>query len=71
MIHFLWLPCSDSGPLSYKPGTHQIASVAGQATVFDSAGRVTKGRFGSLIFDAADHLTGVTLPNGNLDQPYV
>jgi RHS repeat-associated protein len=52
---------SDCGALTYRPGTHQLASVAGTAVTFDAAGRLTKGRFGSAAFDGADHLTGVTL----------
>jgi len=56
--------CSDSGALTYKTGTHQLASVGGQATVFDAAGRLTMGRYGTLDFDAADHLAGATMPNG-------
>jgi RHS repeat-associated protein len=55
---------SDSGALTYKPGTHQLASVAGVATVFDGAGRLTTGRYGTLTFDAADHLAQVTLTGG-------
>ena len=56
---------SDAGALTYKAGTHQLASVGGQATVFDAAGRLTTGRYGTLLFDAADHLASVTLPGGN------
>jgi RHS repeat-associated protein len=61
---FLITTCSDSGALTYKPGTHQLASVSGAATVFDAAGRLTTGRSGTLVFDAADHLASVKLPSG-------
>jgi RHS repeat-associated protein len=54
---------SDCGALGYRPGTHQLASVAGAEVGFDAAGRMVQGRFGSAVFDAADHLTGVTLPD--------
>jgi RHS repeat-associated protein len=55
---------SDSGgALTYKAGTHQLASVAGKPVVFDAAGRMTTGRWGTGVFDGADHLTTVTLPD--------
>jgi RHS repeat-associated protein len=55
---------SDSGALTYRPGTRQLASADGIATTFDPAGRRTAGRFGTAAFDAADRLTGVVLPDG-------
>ncbi|AIP63175.1 hypothetical protein DR62_1707 [Burkholderia thailandensis] len=54
---------TDAGSLTYEPGTHRLASVGGAATAFDAAGRMTTGRFGAATFDAADHLSGVTLPD--------
>jgi len=62
---------SDSGALTYKAGTHQLASAGGQSIVFDAAGRVTSGRFGTAIFDGADRLTGLTSPAaGTLAHTY-
>ncbi len=55
---------SDAGALTYKPGTHQLASIGGAAVVFDAAGRMTTGRYGTGEFDGADHLTSATLSNG-------
>jgi RHS repeat-associated protein len=55
---------ADAGALTYKPGTHQLASVGGQPVTFDPAGRITAARYGTLVFDGADHLTNVTLPGG-------
>jgi RHS repeat-associated protein len=55
---------SDAGPLSYTPGTHQLASVAGTAVTFDAAGRMSAGRAGTMEFDASDHLTRLTMPDG-------
>jgi RHS repeat-associated protein len=57
---------SDSGALTYKAGTHQLAAVGGKALVFDAAGRMTTGRYGTGVFDAADHLTGGTLPDSTV-----
>jgi RHS repeat-associated protein len=56
---------SDSGALAYTAGTHQLASVGGEATTYDAAGRIVAARYGTLAFDAADRLTGVTLPSGD------
>jgi RHS repeat-associated protein len=61
---FNLITSSDAGPLSYTPGTHQLASVAGTAVTFDAAGRMSAGRAGTMEFDAADHLTRVTMPGG-------
>ncbi|AIO85462.1 FG-GAP/YD repeat-containing protein [Burkholderia pseudomallei] len=54
---------TDAGVLTYEPGTHRLASVGGAAVAFDAAGRMTSGRFGAATFDAADHLSAVTLPD--------
>jgi RHS repeat-associated protein len=55
---------SDSGSLSYRPGTHQLASVGGQAVTYDVAGRMAQGRCGAMQFDSASRLAGVTIPGG-------
>ena len=57
---------SDSGALTYTAGTHQVAAVGGAGIVFDAAGRMTTGRYGTGVFDGADHLTSVTLPDATL-----
>ncbi len=56
---------SDAGALTYTPGTHQLASVAGTAVTFDAAGRMSAGRVGKLKFDSSDHLSQVTTPTGS------
>jgi RHS repeat-associated protein len=56
---------SDIGPITYKAGTHQIASAGGQATTYDNAGRTIAARYGSLTFDAADHLTSISPPGAD------
>lgn len=61
---FTMTTSSDSGAMTYKPGTHQLATAGGMATSFDAAGRRTTGTFGKAIFDAADRLTEVILPDG-------
>ena len=61
---FTMTESSDSGALTYKAGTRQLASVAGVATGFDAAGRRTTGNFGTAVFDAADRLTGIVRPDG-------
>ena len=61
---FTMTASSDSGPLAYQAGTHQLASAGGIATSFDAAGRRVVGRFGMATFDGADRLTGVVLPDG-------
>ena len=57
---------SDAGTLAYTSGTHQLSVVAGVAVTFDAAGRMTRGRPGTLVFDAADHLTQATTPAGHV-----
>jgi RHS repeat-associated protein len=57
---------SDAGALVYRARTHQVASVAGQETIYDPAGRLTSGRAGSMTFDAADRLTALTTPGGTV-----
>jgi RHS repeat-associated protein len=57
---------SDAGALSYRAGTHQLASVAGQAMTYDAAGRLTASSYGTVVFDAADHLTSVNQSNGTV-----
>jgi RHS repeat-associated protein len=57
---------SDAGALTYRAGTHQLASVGAGAVGFDAAGRMTAGRLGRMVFDASDHLSQVTTPAGEI-----
>jgi RHS repeat-associated protein len=61
---FLMTSSTDAGVVTYKTGTHQLASVAGTAVTFDAAGRMTSGRFGQMVFDSSDHLAQVTTLSG-------
>jgi len=56
---------SDAGPITYQAGTHQVASVNGQATTYDDAGRIMAARYGSLTFDAADHMISISPPGAD------
>lgn len=55
---------SDAPALVYRAGSHQLASVGGTATVYDAAGRMVSGTYGTLSFDAGDRLASVTTPSG-------
>lgn len=55
---------TDCAALTYAPGTHRIASVGGQTVTFDAAGRMSQGRCGTMVFDAANHLASAVATNG-------
>ncbi|MFE9174376.1 toxin TcdB middle/N-terminal domain-containing protein [Streptomyces kebangsaanensis] len=55
---------TEAGSLSYTPGTHRLTTIGTLAVMVDAAGRRTGDRFGTAVFDAADHLAELVAPDG-------
>lgn len=58
------------GAMDYAPGSGRLLQAGGQAYGHDVAGRLASAPYGTLTFDAADHLLRVQLAGGVLDHGY-